>query len=348
MNFKIYVFLTLFLCFAAPLLSFGEGKDVERRLEDLEHKVQIIDANQLNYRIEKDLLRETYSNNYETINLFITIVLGLVAIFGYLGIRDISKIKEKYESELAELRRVKDQFEQKSSEFDVERKKIDEELKTIIKENQEQSQKIQFIELKEKALSLLKENNLTMSLEFTNAALDIKESDTVCLHNKGRILERLNQLPNALQTFRKSVEDNPEDPTSKYNLVECLCFMGQVEEAESIIEQNKDLFESKLDGKLIEFFNIIKMYFESDLDGIKNIAKSYVQHDNLDELGKEIVGWDFREATYFAYFLEDNDLKTAIQNIIWYLDNQIKGKILLTKLKLPLPVPPEENNPDNA
>ncbi|MCJ7593364.1 MAG: tetratricopeptide repeat protein, partial [Desulfobacterales bacterium] len=257
-------------------------------------------------------------------------------------------IKEKYESELAELRRVKDQFKQKSSEFDVERKKIDQELKTIIEENQKQSQKIQFIELKEKALSLLKANNITMSLEFANAALDIKESDPECLNIKGRILARLNQLPNALQVYRKSVEDNPENLPLKSNLVECLYFMNQIEEAESIISQNKDLFKSKLDGKLVEFFNIIKMYFESDLEGLKNIAKSYVQHDNLDELGKKMKGWDFTEASYFAYFLEENDLKTAIQNIIWYWDNQIKGRLLLTRLKLPLPVPPEATKPDCA
>ena len=125
MNTKICVFLTLFLCSAAPSTSFSDKTNVERRLGDLEHKIQLIDTNQLNYQIEKDLLKETYSVNYERINIFIAIVLGIVAIFGFLGIRDISKIKTNYENELAVLRRVKEQFENKVNEFDVERKKID-------------------------------------------------------------------------------------------------------------------------------------------------------------------------------------------------------------------------------
>jgi len=344
MGLKSYVFLTLCVFVVVSSLSFGEEKDVERRLDDIEHKVKMIDANQLNYQIEKDLLKETYSDNYKLINLFVTIVLGIVAVFGYFGLRDVSKIKDKYESELNELRKVKDQFDQKSTEFDIKRKKIDKELAEIITVNQEQSQKIKFIELKEKGLSLYKNKDLSMSLEFVNAALSIQEFDTTCLHTKGRILIRLNQPQDALIAYRKAAEGNPEDSTSKYNYVECLYFVGQTEEAESFVAENKRLFESKLEGELIEFFNVIKLYHESNLDGLKNIAKSYIQHDNLDALRGKLEGWDFDDAIYFAHYLPSSDLKTAIQNIIYYWANKIDGKTLLSKLELPLPEPPEENS----
>ena len=91
-----------------PTIAVSESKnkvgldpvEIERELYDLENKVKIIDTNQLNYKIEKDLLKETYSNNYEQINLIITIVLGIIALLGFLGLRDISSIKKNFNSEL--------------------------------------------------------------------------------------------------------------------------------------------------------------------------------------------------------------------------------------------------------
>ena len=42
-------------------------KKIQNQLSNLEFKVNQTISNQLNYRIEKDLLKETYSNNYDRI-----------------------------------------------------------------------------------------------------------------------------------------------------------------------------------------------------------------------------------------------------------------------------------------
>ena len=55
----------------------------------LEDQFKEIRRDELNYQIEKDLLKETYSSNLQTLNLVLTIVLGLFSIIGFLGIRDI-------------------------------------------------------------------------------------------------------------------------------------------------------------------------------------------------------------------------------------------------------------------
>ena len=65
-----------------------------------EFRLKRQENNEQNYKLEKDLLKETYSNNYERINIVITIILGVIGILGYLGIRDISSIKKEYEKEL--------------------------------------------------------------------------------------------------------------------------------------------------------------------------------------------------------------------------------------------------------
>lgn len=311
--------------------------DAGSRLSFLERRVTLIDASQLNYKIEKDLLKETYSNNYEKISLFITLLLGLIAILGYLGIRDIGEIKEKYNKELSELRDIKSQFEIKSSEFDSRKKEIDDEIRVIIKENQDQNQKFKFIELKEKMLSLFKDRKLSLALEFSNAALDINPGDVSCLTAKGQILSQMNQFADALEIYRKSVEFNPNDSGSKFNYVESLYFSGKIEEAKLVIQENKELFENEQGGKLFELFELFELYHLNDIDKLKDIAKNYVTYEKLNIKIKMIKHWDMADAQSYAYYQKDGDLKTTLQNIIWYWNNQITGKVLLQTLEIPLP-----------
>ncbi|CAM3465717.1 type IV pilus biogenesis/stability protein PilW [Aquirufa ecclesiirivi] len=317
--------------------SIADSTSITRRFDDIERTVKQIDANQLNYRIEKDLLKETYSNNYEKISLFITLFLGVVGIFGYLGLRDITSIKKEYEKELSNLRQIQSQFNIKSQEFDVEKKKFDEELKSIIKENEEQSRKIKFIELKDKVRSLLNDNQLTPALEFANAALLITNNDVDLLNQKGRILCRLNQIKEAVNAYQIARKTNPTDSGTILNTAECLYFAKDTEGASKLISEHKGLFESTDNGMLLELFNIIELYFKSEKDPLIQLAESYVTFENLKLTGKRMSGWDLTEAIYFIHHQPDSELKTIIQNIIKYWNGQITGENLLTELKIELP-----------
>ena len=342
--------LIFFILFSISFIAIAASKDVavttsrevENKLYDLEHKVKIIDANQLNYKIEKDLLKETYSNNYDKINIFITFTLGFIAIIGFLGIRDINAIKEKFEKELNEIKEIKNQFDLKSNEFDDNKKKIDGELKTIIEVNQEQSSKIKFIELKEKIGSLYNDRKLTLALEFTNAALEINQSDPSCLNVKGSILIQLNQIPDGLAAFHKAIQDNPDDTSSKLNYAECLYFSGKIDEAKQFIGQNEAVFKEKYKDELLDYFKIIELYFENNLEQLKEIAKGYVTHDNMQSTSKRLGNWNLTDAQLFAHYRDDSDIKTALQNIIWYWNDKINGEELLAKLRIPLPDNPDQ------
>lgn len=326
--------LTLFL-FAQFVLA--DTTSVNRRLDDIEHAVKQIDANQLNYKIEKDLLKETYSNNYEKINMVITILLGVVGVLGYLGLKDISSIKKEYEQELSQLRQIQSQFNLKSQEFDTDKKKFDEELKSIIKENEEQSRKIKFIELKDKVRTLLKDNNLTPALEFANVALNIFDKDTELLNQKGVILCRLNQMKEAVETFMAAKESNPHDSSTIFNTVECLYFAKDFEGAKKIMQNHKGLFENKENGRLFDLFNLIELYHTGDKKKLLEIANSYVNVSNLKTSSKVISGWDLTEAQFFIHYQPENEMKTILQNIVWYWDGKISGEVLLTRLKLEIP-----------
>ncbi|UPT66958.1 MAG: tetratricopeptide repeat protein [Sphingobacteriales bacterium JAD_PAG50586_3] len=327
----------LLLCFFTSI-AVGDSTSVNRRIYDLERSVKQIDTNQLNYKIEKDLLKETYSNNYEQLSMIITIVLGIIGVLGYLGIRDINSIKKEYEKELNTLKNIKGQFDLKSQEIDTNKQKLDEELRAIIKENEEQSRKIKIIEIKDKIRSHIRENtNIPTALEYVNAALEMSKDDVELLNEKGLILCRMNQFKDALSVYKKALTINPDFSRSIFNTVECLYFINEIDEAKKIIKQQDDLFKNRDNGKVLELFNLIELYFKGNKDELIKIAKEYVTIDNLKVTQKKLRNWSLFEAKYFALHQPDSDLKLILQNIFWYWDGQINGELLLSKLGIEFP-----------
>src|SRR5437764_14025284 len=73
----------------APSPVVQTDQEQLRRLADAVTEVR---RDQLNYQIERDLLKETYGSNLQTINLVLTIVLGAFAVIGYLGVRSIGTL----------------------------------------------------------------------------------------------------------------------------------------------------------------------------------------------------------------------------------------------------------------
>jgi tetratricopeptide (TPR) repeat protein len=331
-------FIIIILCLCTKIVFADNTKtSTDSKLNDLEHTVKQIEANQINYRIEKDLLKETYTNNYEKISLTITLILGLLSILGYLGLKDITLIKKEYEKELNNLRQIQSQFNLKSIEFDSEKKKVDDELKLIIKENDEQSRKIKFIELKEKISNLLKENNLSSALEFSNAALEISPSDSYVLNQKGRILCRLNQIKDAVQVYEKALNDNPKDSLTILNTTECWYFAKEIDKAKKLISENKSLFDHKSNGNLITLFEIFDKYYESNKLLFLEKIKELVDDKDLKSMKKLIQGWDLKEALYFAMYQPDSELKEILKNALWFLDGQITGETLYQRIGIELP-----------
>jgi hypothetical protein len=318
--------------------TISKDQEIELKVYALEHKLKTIAQSQLNYKIEKDLLKETYSNNYDRINIFIAIVLSIFGLIGYSGIRSINTIKKEYITELAELKSTKTTFEQKAIELDKESKKINLDLKTIFEENQNQNNQIKFLELKSKIKNLIKENNIILALEFLNAALKINPHDISCLSEKANIMIMLGKIEDSNKIHMKCYEENPEDINVAFNYVESLYFSGNIKLAKEIINKHKNEFEKKCDGKLLPFLEIIEHYHNKEIDKLKEKAKSYVTLENIKETQNFMnKKWSLKEAHYFTHALEKSELQNALKQIILYWDRKINGKGLLTSLKIDLP-----------
>lgn len=319
--------------------------EIETKLSQLAREIEVIDKTQLNYKIEKDLIREAYSNSYKTINTVVSFSLGIIAILGFLGIKDIGRIKEKYEDELKTLSELKLDFERRTKAVEEDADKLDSAISELIRENQEQDKKIKFIELKDRMMALQKEGNNVQALEFANLALELQPEDELCINVKSTLLVRLNQLPQANKLLLDWLEKHPESDGSRVNLVEQLYFAGNFELADKLIQEKQSAFTgSQLNGKLLEFLGLFKLYHEGKTDELKQIISSAVTHENLKYRYMD-NSWSFKEALHFIHYRPDSEPKRLLNQFLFYLDNQLSGEELLNRLNIELPKPPTDQPP---
>ncbi|MDO7174245.1 hypothetical protein [Mariniflexile sp. AS56] len=327
---KLQYFIVINLIFIQFSLAQNKDsidiKNLRQEVSRLENHVNTVEKNQLNYKIEKDLIKETYSSNYERINTVITIILGIIGVIGFIGIRDINSIKKEYLTELEKLKGLQVEFESKSKEFNTEKNKFDTEIKQIFIENEEQNRKIKFIELKEKINGLLKDGKLHDALEFVNAALGIEPEDRTVLRQKARIYVRLNLLPESLKVYEKLNSIFPEDSSIALDNIECLYFANHLKDAKILSEKHSDSLTGKEDGKLLQFLEVIELYHKkSDEELLKKIQK-FIDFENLEKAEKCFKSWDLKEAKYFVAHQPESELKKSLQFAIWYLNGEANGQ----------------------
>jgi hypothetical protein len=95
----------------------GTEKELKGEIRRLEYDVKAIQRDQMNYKIEKDALKEIYSSNLQTINVVIALVLFaisvLAVIFGYMGFRNIAKARKQYAREIQRIKRLRSKLNAK-------------------------------------------------------------------------------------------------------------------------------------------------------------------------------------------------------------------------------------------
>jgi tetratricopeptide (TPR) repeat protein len=301
-------------------------KNLRHEISRLDNHIKTVEKNQLNYKIEKDLIKETYSSNYERLNTVITIILGIIGVIGFIGIRDINSIKKEYITELEKLKGLQVDFESKSKEFNTEKDKFDSEIRQILIENEEQNRKIKFIELKEKISGLLKENKIHDALEFVNAALGLEPEDRTVLRQKARIYVRLNLFPESLKVYEKLNIIFPDDSSIALDNIECLYFANHLKDAILLSEKHSDNLKEKEGGKLIQFLEAIELFHQKNAKGLIKKIEEFIDFENLDKIEKHFKTWDLKEAKYFIAYQPDSELKKSLQFGIWYLNGEAKGQ----------------------
>ncbi|WP_247045143.1 tetratricopeptide repeat protein [Allomuricauda sp. F6463D] len=215
----ILIFLTTFLFSQNDSIKIVK---LENQVSLLENKIEQVTTNQLNYKIEKDLLKETYSNNYSRIQTIITLILGLISVLGFLGINSIVKTKKEYEKELKEFAGLKTKFENDYNDLKDYQKSFDKQINEINSLNQEQDKKLKILDVKEKANTNISNGNYLQALEYITIGLELEPKDNDLRHLKALAYFRMQQYEDAININKSILADEPKNNNSLYDLAELL------------------------------------------------------------------------------------------------------------------------------
>ena len=93
------------------------------KLIQIESDIKSIRNNQLNYNIEKNLLKEAYSSSLQTINIVISISLAVFGILGaivaFAGIKSIITLKREYQNKLNDMHKLGASYETKINSMET-------------------------------------------------------------------------------------------------------------------------------------------------------------------------------------------------------------------------------------
>jgi hypothetical protein len=124
-------------------------------LERVREQLAEVRRDQLNYRVEKEILEKSYATSIQTISTVVTILFGVFTVLGIFGLKDIASFKKDFSTELDRLREVRGAFEVARQELLTKQEVAENEYKKLLSQNQEQDRKLRVLELREKVAKII-------------------------------------------------------------------------------------------------------------------------------------------------------------------------------------------------
>lgn len=270
-------------------------------IEQLQNQISEIQRDQLNYKIEKDLLKETYSTNYATIQLVITIILAvstiLGAILGYFGVNNINNLKKEYEVELTKIRELKADFETKLQELTTSQKKVEGELQIINTRNEEQDKKIKLLEIKEKIVSRIKEKNYPRAFQYVGIGLDMVNDDYELLTTRALLFIKLKDYPAAIESYKQVISmQTISDPVTILNYAEVYLLAGLIDNYDNLVAQYPAYFMGN--NTVSTYLQAFKFYLQNNIAESKNLMRDFINRCDPSVLQLTVTytgTWDYED-----------------------------------------------------
>jgi tetratricopeptide (TPR) repeat protein len=309
--------ILLLLELASPVFC-DSAINLQERIDQLSSQLKQVEQNQNNYQIERDLLKETYSNNFQTINTVLTIILGVFSIIGFLGIRDISTLRNEYKKELELLNGLRDTLDAKIAEIGSKQQKIVEENSAISRANESQDKRIKILELQEKASTLLNQNNPQRALEYLAIGHDLDPENVMILTQQAGCFWRIKNYSAAIQKYEKLVEiDQANEKSYKTNLLELYLFNSQFD------KYDKTNVPGLTDGRgdelsLALYLGWLKQFAKGEQ--ISSAIKAKLE--STPDAQKVYFPWSFTELNMFLTSKPDTLERRALLALIQVIQGQ--------------------------
>lgn len=308
-------------------------KQLQQNSKTTINDIEILRRDQINYKIEKDLLKEAYSSNLESINLTITIVLGVIGVFGYLGIRSIKEVRADYVNELDNLKKLKISFENELQVLSSKQKQFEGQVGELAKTNEEQNQRLKTLELIEKISDFIRSGHWEWALEYISVGLVADPKNVMLLSQKVTCCYKLGRFNLAIDVSKLILEIDSRSVNTAMNLAELLALENREKEFASIYQEYKSEINEQYDGNLIIYLKMIANCTKGSLDTAKAELNQFANKFPPDEVKPKLGKWSFDETLQYVSKLPENETKHLMTSAMQFFQGQLSTNAFKEAIK---------------
>jgi tetratricopeptide (TPR) repeat protein len=274
-----------------PIPTYDANSFVIQRMQDQLDEVR---RDELNYRVEKEILEKTYSSNTQTVSTIVTILFGVFAILGFFGLKDLTSLKKEFVMELQRQQDARRNFETVSKELLKKQEIVESDYKKLYQQNIEQGKKVQVLQMREKIASIMSTGNFYWALENIAVALSLDPKNAGLLSQKAECLSQLGDFSNALLCYKEALSIDPRDEASLQNCMELMLLQKDFDGFSNLASSNAALIKSKHGGALAAYFRILELYQKGEQAELKIEVEKLIK-SAPEQKSQMIPRWRFAE-----------------------------------------------------
>ena len=326
------IFVCILLLSSAMLAEAATNRtpvsdgEIARDIRNLQDDIKEVRRDQLNYKIERDLLKEAYATNLKTVDVLITIAFGtitiVVSILGFLGLRNVAAIRKEYQDDLAVLRKMKLEFE---SDLDHIKKREGETSDQV----SNLANRIQLLELQEKVAQLFKNNDFVRTLNYIEVGLSLAPEDETFLNIRYLCHLKLRNYAAALQSNETLLTKNAKGAVA--NQAELYLIMKRISDYDQLMAKTTSFgppYELN-EPELRIYLQALRSYMVGDEAKLKEDIQKYLELAAPGQ-SKRIGTWMFDDVEVAIRDQPELPIKKLLVNFL----NALSGRTPIESLKV--------------
>ncbi len=296
------------------LLSPESVEHLARQIEALEDSLDIVRQDQLDYRLEKDLLKEVYSSNLQVVNIVVTIVLGTFAILGFLGVRSINTYKQEILAELEKIRGQRARYDEQFAEITAQTKVAQE-------YNVQQDRRLDILEIQEKVSALLKQEEVKRASEYVDVGLQIDPNDLILLRFKAVCFYKAARFTDAVEVAEKVLSLEPANIANAEELAELYLLTEQLDKYRALPGPNNNYLSRN--EHLQWYFQAVEQYLLDDYDSLRKHVRALLANSTAGKKRQVERGWRFDELRTVFSSRESSPVKELLFKSVDFLEGGV-------------------------
>lgn len=296
----------------------------DERLNVLEERLKEVRRDQLNYKIEKDLLKEAYSSSINTVNIILAIVLAGVSILGLMGFKGINVIRAEFKRELEDMRQQRKSYDEKLQDLEEVQRSVKKVLSELESKTQQTDLRLRVMEVQERVNQLIKDDRYRAALKFANEGLKIDPDDIPLLYGKQLCHSKLGEFTEAIETgdIITQLDPNSKNPLTNSaitNSAEAYLLSFDYDAYDKYYEENKAVIDNR--EFLVDILTILKTALTKSKKEIRDKMVELVSKYDKDK--KIDSNWSFNES--LPVIMEKRDKE--IVKMVHSYSKLMKGEI---------------------